>query len=328
MFEDIVVVQSAVSAFNNAALVAPAFLWWAILAVPLFVVSWMCGQDIIRRIGWSNDNLLVRVSVWTVGLAFLWVLLFGGNYGVLRNALSVLPLMNAALVFFCGLFVSSYINWRALPGKKWLWRIALLVVVVAVALSDTHVWWGPILQVGAFLFGVSLGQAARVEMRPVSGVALIALMTVCAILMQPEFYRFGQLGNLSVAHLLALLAVGIFAVVAIVLANMGARGRIGHSVYVKLKWLMRVVCLLGCALFILTEALPVFLGTLVAVAIMAMLSVWHAQSIDAGVLDKLFACELFVFGCVTVMPAVSVLGILYWVNTTHVNFWREFRRLL
>src|SRR5574344_1113072 len=34
MFDDAIIVQSAVSAFNNAALYAPAFLWWAVLSIP------------------------------------------------------------------------------------------------------------------------------------------------------------------------------------------------------------------------------------------------------------------------------------------------------
>ncbi len=328
MFEDIVVVQSAVSAFNNAALVAPAFLWWAILALPLFIVSWLCGRDIVARIGWRSDNLLVRVSVWTAGLAFLWVVLFSGNYAVLRDELSVLPMMNAVLVFLAALFVSSYVSWRALPGHKWMRWMGLLVVIVVVGLSDAHVWWGPVLQIGAFLLGVALGQGSRMEMRPISGVALILLMTVCAILMQPEFYRFGQLGNLTAAHLLAVLIVGCFAVLTVIVANVRACGKVSRGIFIKLKWLMRVLCLLGAALFVLTEALPVFLGTLGAIAILAILSVWHAREIDVRLEDKLFAGMLVGFGVITVMPAVTVLGILYCVNTPHVDFWREFRRLL
>lgn len=328
MFEDIVVVQSAVSAFNNAALVAPAFLWWAILALPLFIVSWLCGRDIVARIGWRSDNLLVRVSVWTAGLTFLWVILFGGNYAVLRDELSVLPMMNAVLVFLAALFVSSYVLWRALPDHKWMRWMAGVIIVAAVGLSDAHVWWGPILQIGAFLLGVALGQGSRMEMRPISGVALILLMTVCAILMQPEFYRFGQLGNLTAAHLLAVLIVGCFAVLTVIVANVRACGKVSRGIFIKLKWLMRVLCLLGAALFVLTEALPVFLGTLGAIAILAILSVWHAREIDVRLADKLFAGMLVGFGVITVMPAVTVLGILYCVNTPHVDFWREFRRLL
>ena len=44
MLNDIIIVESAVSAFNNAALWMPAFLWWSLLALPLFVVIFLCAD--------------------------------------------------------------------------------------------------------------------------------------------------------------------------------------------------------------------------------------------------------------------------------------------
>lgn len=327
MFEDIVVVQSAVSAFNNAALWSPAFLWWAFLALPLFVIVWKFGRDIAVRFGFNNDNLLGRVSAWCAALTFGWIVLFGGNYAVLRDGVSVLPLMNAGIVFLTSLFVSSHLHkYPFVRGLKKFLLFALLLV--AVAFSDVHVWWGPLLQIGALVAGLALGWCARAEMRPVSGTVLIVLMTVCAMLMQPEFYRFGQLGNLTALHLLAVLMLGGAAVACSVLANVKACGRVHRVIYFKIKWLLRVVCALGAALFVLTEAVPVFIGTLLAVGIMFVVSVWHAEKVNVVLLDKLFAGMLMLFGMVTVMPAVVALGIIYWVNTPTVDFWREFRALL
>ncbi|MBP3340104.1 MAG: hypothetical protein J6L47_00355 [Alphaproteobacteria bacterium] len=183
MLNDAVVVQSAVSAFNNAALWAPAFLWWAVLALPLFVVVWWCGGTIMQRVGWTDDNILGRVSIWTAGLTLVWLVLMGGNYGVLRDSLSVLPMMIAAIVFLTSLFVSSHMRTRPLPRMNW-WRwIVLLGVLVIVGLSDLHAWWGPLLQIGAIALGAVLGRVAKAEMRPISGTLLIALTTTVAILM-------------------------------------------------------------------------------------------------------------------------------------------------
>lgn len=327
MLDDIVVVQSAVSAFNNAALWAPAFLWWALLALPLFVVVWMFGRDVAVRFDLNGDKLLGAVSAWTAGLTFGWVVLFSGNYAVLRDGVSVLPMMNAGIIFLTSLFVLSHLrNHPIVHGWK---RILLLVaLVLMVAVSDTHVLWGPLLQVGALVLGGVLGWCARGEMRPVSGTVLIVLMVSCAMLMQPEFYRFGQLGNLTVAHLVAMLILGVLAVASVVLANFNARGRINRVIYFKLKWLLRVICALGAALFVLTEALPVFIGTLAAFLVLFAISVWHADKISSALLDKVFAGMLMQFGVVMVMPTVVALGIVYWVNTPQVDFWREFRALL
>ena len=45
MFNDITIVQSAISAFNNYALVGPAFLWLAVLSIPLMVMAYFCGAE-------------------------------------------------------------------------------------------------------------------------------------------------------------------------------------------------------------------------------------------------------------------------------------------
>ena len=54
MLNEFTVVQSALSAFNNAALVGPAFLWWAFLMLPLFFMVRLYGNDFIARIGWNR----------------------------------------------------------------------------------------------------------------------------------------------------------------------------------------------------------------------------------------------------------------------------------
>ena len=97
MFEDTLIVQSAISAFNNAALVAPAFLWWGLLAIPLFVLIYYCGTSALARIGWNENNINSRVGLITVVLTLAWVVLFGGNYQVLRDSSTVLPFAVAAI---------------------------------------------------------------------------------------------------------------------------------------------------------------------------------------------------------------------------------------
>lgn len=328
MLNDIVVVQSAVSAFNNAALLAPAFLWWAILMSPLFVMVYWYGNDFMARIGWGRDNLLSRISLWTSGLIFLWVIMFGGNYAVLRDDLSVLPMMTAVIVFLSSLFVSSHLRAVTLPQMNWKRWLGVLAVLIMVAMSDTHAWWGPLLQVGAFVAGAVLGRVAGGEVRPIGGGILIMLTTVLAILMQPEFFRFGQLGNLTVFHLLAILLFGIMAMGAVVTSNVCPKNKFKNSVFIKLKWLGRVVCLLGCALFLLTEAVPVLVGTLAAFAGLMTLSVVHVGNISEHLGNKLFACCLFLFGLITVMPVISAMGILYWMNTPSLSVWQESKRLL
>lgn len=328
MLNDMAIVQSAASAFNNAALVGPAFLWWAILMLPLYVAVYWYGCDFMTRIGWNRGNLLAKVSFWTVVFGGVWTVLFGGNYAVLRDDLSVLPMLTAVIVFLSSLFVSSHLRGVALPHMRWKQWLFVLAVLVMVGLSDTHAWWGSLLQISALLGGVLFGRFAGGAMRPMGGTVLIMMTIIIAVLMQPEFFRFGQLGNLTVFHLLAILLFGIVSVATVVVSNIRSKNKIQDSLFIKLKWLWRVACMLGGALFMLTEAVPVLLGTLIAFAVMFIMSVWHAKNINNVLGDKLFAVSLFLFGVICVMPVVSAMGILYWMNTSDCKLWQESKVLL
>ncbi len=328
MLNEFIVVESAISAFNNAALWMPAFLWWTILALPLFVVVYWCRSTIMSRIGWKRENILNKSATWVAGLTCVWAIMFGGNYGVLRDSLSVLPMMMATILFLTSLFVSSHLREYALPRMNW-WRwIMVIGILLVVGASDTHAWWGPILQICALAAGIVLGRIAREKMRPVAGLVLIMMMVATAMLMQPEFFRFGQLGNLTAVHLLAMLALGGACVMTVAIQNINSQGKIHRSIYIKFKWLMRVICALGVALFILTEAVPVFIGTTVALFMSIALSVWHSKTVNRALADKAFSVAIMTFGVITVMPAITAIGILYWGNSDNVKIWDECKHLL
>ena len=209
MFDDAIIVQSAISAFNNAALVAPAFLWSALLTLPLYFLIWAFGGKIAEYLRWSRGNITMRAALWTVITTVGWIVLFGGNYGVLRDDTSTLPFMIAAIIFVSSIFVGSYTR-----DIKYLRRenaVYIALAILALGVSDMHAWWGPFLQIGAAICGFVIGRRAHVEMPPVPGVILISGATVTAMLMQPEYFRFGQLGNLTWLHLLVVMTFGAVA---------------------------------------------------------------------------------------------------------------------
>lgn len=335
MFEDVVVVQSAVSAFNNAALATPGFMWVALLSLPLFGLAAFYGNDFLARFGWTKDNFVSRSGLAVAVLTLLWVVLFGGNYAVLRDGVSVLPFMTAAIVFLTSLFVGSHLREFALPRFKELNRskktVAVLCMFAWLAMlggSDLHAWWGPILQIGAFVAGVFMGRAGRAAMRPIAGTVLIMMMVATAMLMQPEFFRFGQLGDLSPLHLISLMGLGVFAMAVVVLYNVKPCGRIHRSAFIKLKWMVRFIVALAMVLFAMTESVPVFLGGLAAVLILFAMSVWHADSVPEDLGWHMFAGMLVMFGVITTMPAITALGVVGWTNVADGNFWGKAKFLL
>ena len=335
MFESSMIVQSAISAFNNAALAAPAFLWWAILAVPVFMMVYFCGHAFLQRIGWNSENIMSRTSLAAVILTLAWVVLFGGNYAVLRDNATVLPFLIAAIVFVASVFIGSYSRGFNLPKfrgasgrQKWGIVVCWVMILAAIGLSDIHAWWGPLLQIGAFLFGGLVGRMARCEMRPIAGTALVMGVTTVAMLMQPEFFRFGQLGALTPVHLLFLILMAAAVAATIALRNLRPHGAIRHSAYVKLKWLVRFIAVLCMALFVLTESVVIFLGMTFVFFILFAMSIWHAEKLPEHVGERMFAIMLGLFGIITVMPAISGLGILYWITLPRGNAWGQMKFLL
>ena len=326
MFDDAIIVQSAISAFNNAALVAPAFFWSALLTLPLYFIIWKFGTKIAEFLRWSRGNITMRAALWTVVVTVGWVVLFGGNYGVLRDDTSTLPFMIAAITFVSSVFIGSYTRNIKFFRRENL--IYIIMVLMALGMSDMHAWWGPLLQIGAAFFGFVIGRGSKMEMPAVPGVLLISGATVTAMLMQPEYFRFGQLGNLTWLHLLFVVAFGAVAAATIAVRNINACGRIHDSAYIKLKWMIRFVVALGVALFIMTESVPVFLGVAAAVFVLVALTVWHAKKIPGAMDDKLFALSIMLFGILISMPVITAIGIVYFVNMPHSDFGNEIRRLL
>ena len=101
MFDETLVVQSAISAFNNAALIAPTFFWVGVLALPLMALAYFYGCDFMGRIGWHKSELKRNASILTVAVTLLWLISFGGNYAVRRDGRSILPFCIAGIGFLC-----------------------------------------------------------------------------------------------------------------------------------------------------------------------------------------------------------------------------------
>lgn len=321
MFDENLVVASAVSAFNNAAVVGPAFLWNAVLASPLFVAIYFFARHGMDKMGIRPYVTMARATFWTVVITALWVVLMGGNYSVLRDGVSLVPFVTAAVLFASCIFVG--INTRAIKlpiwygsanasvRRRWIVNLAVFAIcMVPVGLSDTLNWWGPILQIGAVVCGFVVGRYGHRQMRAVPCAIAVMLATTIAILMQPELFRFGQLGNLTPMHLVWVLGVGILAAAAMALDITNSRGRIHQSAYTKLKWLTRFVTVLCMVLFVLTEAVPVFIAAVISAFVQFSMAVWHATAVREGLGARAMAWLMIAFGVLTGMVTVTAIGIL------------------
>jgi hypothetical protein len=61
---------------------------------------------------------------------------------------------------------------------------------------------------------------------------------------------------------------------------------------------------------------------------MFAISIWHAKLTNVALGHKMLALTWMGFGIITVMPVVTAMGLLYWMNTPSVKFLAESKALL
>lgn len=313
MFNDVSIATTALSSFNNAALVGPYFLVTGFLTIPLFIMVYIYGRDFVSKFGW-NKNLESYTGFWSSLVLLLWLMLFGGNYAVMRDSISLLPILVAFVLFLLMVIVTQksiqlkYLDKIHSARARWFIFISLLVIA---AFSGSLNLWGILLPVSAILCGIIVGARSKANISLMPITTLIFGVVLGLILMQPEYFRFGQLGNLTFMHLLGLMVTGFFGVTALVTRYVKAKDRIHQSAYIKLKWLFRIVSLLALVLFISTESVPVFVGLLGAIGLSEMLTVFHLSEMSEDLCKQSWGMFLLFFGIIIICPVISAMGIVY-----------------
>lgn len=330
MFNEFSVVTTAVSSFNNAALLGPCFFAVGLLSIPLFYFAFLYGRDILARLKWSGGTE-TKIGFWSVFSLALWLMLFGGNYAVIRDGISVLPVAVAFVLFLSMVYITRQaikLNYLTVfQDKKIKWASGLLLLVLAFFSAKPDLW-GVILQLSAVVCGIIVGSRLNKNISDISISTLIFGVMTALVLMQPEYFRFGQLGNLTMLHLGALLITGFFAILVFVVKYTNARGKIYESAYIKLKWLFRIISVLALILFVLTESVPVFIGLLLSVAASEMLTIYHSKKFSEALSKQAWAMLLMCFGLLIMCPVVTCLGILYLVHISEKPNIKDFTGLL
>lgn len=314
MFDDLMVAATAVSSFNNAALLNPFFFVVGLLTVPLFLFVYLYGRDFVSKFGWNNQNAESKTSFWSAVFLIAFIILFGGNYAVIRDGISVLPILLAIILFVLMIVVSNnmvqlkYIE--KIHNKKSKWLVLCLLLLCATCSGMTK-WWGMLLLLSAVVCGTIVGCRLKKDISWIITTSLIYGMMTVLVLMQPEYFRFGQLGHLTVVHLFGILLTGFFVITTVVTKYVKSRGKIRQSAFIKLRWLFRIVSLLALILFISTESVPVFLGLMVSVGFLESLSVYHSKKCSENMFRQSWAWVIMCLGILIMCPVISAIGIIY-----------------
>jgi len=300
------------------------------------------GNSFVSKLGFALfSNAKKRqalFSIITECLIIMWLVLMHGNYFVLRDNQTILPFVIAPVLF---LTVSSFVrNLREfnpvlprqlqnLKKRKFAPFLILVFVSGLVGLSGDNSWWGFLMQFSAFFAGAIVGRYSVKSFEPVKFLTFIIFVLTFIILMQPEFFRFGQLGNLTFLHILFILFSGITAISIFAISFVKTKGKFSTSLFKKLKWLSRIIIFMAFILFAFTESVLIFLGLSIALFIYFSVSILHEQeNISDNLLKKLWALLLFIFGIITVLPVISICGILYWNSLPKLNVYNKMKFLL
>ena len=320
MFNDMSIVTTAVSSFNNAALYSPYFIVAGLFSLPLFLMVFLYGKDFVSKFGIANRDYESKFGLLSVGCLVLWLVLFGGNYAVIRDSISLLPLTIATVLFVSTMYVFNRMKkhnyLEKINNKKLRWFLFLLLLILA-GFSAMPTWWGVLLQLSAILCGMIVGDRLRKNLSDVfMSVVIFGFMTIL-LLMQPEYFRFGQLGNLTFIHIIVLLLCGFFCITTLATKYVNAKSRIYDSAYIKLKWLFRIVSSLALILFVLTESVPVFVGLLAVCMMDEALTVYHSKSVAENIAKQSWALMLICFGVMIICPVITMIGIIYLAKTAN-----------
>jgi hypothetical protein len=331
MFNDLSIVSTAVSSFNNAALYNPLFFALGLLMLPLYFIVYIYGNDFIAKIGWKKNEIENKTAFFTSLFLTLWLLIFGGNYAVIRDGISLLPLMISAVLFVLFVLImqkslqQKYIE--KISDKKTRWFVLGGLLLLA-AFSAEHTWYGILLQVSAVLCGLMVGCRIKKDIVLVPTISVILGLMTMLILMQPEYFRFGQLGNLTFVHMASILFVGFCSLNVLIPRYVDSKSKIRESAYIKLKWLFRILSILALLLFLSTESVPVFIGLMFVVSVLEMLNIYHSKSNFKSVSKKAWSLLLIGFGIITICPVISSLGIIYALSETDGLKLSDFKGLL
>jgi hypothetical protein len=328
MFDPTLVVQSAISSFNNIALHSPDFFWSALLCLPIFIVFWIFTPEISAKFLPDSKKRLRTIATWSIAFIAIW-LLSHENFNALRDGISLgISALTAACIFALGLFagwhVPSFSNFVKVK-EKWRKKMDIAAPIIASALIGLCAWgtWQTsLVQFIAALFGFYAGRLMVYRNRRQMDSEWLSIILIGILLfglvMQPEFFRFGQLGHLTIIHSLFLIAALVTIIGSIMMRLVRPTGWLKKSHYKKLMWLVRAGIIFALVLFFLTENALAFAILAMGIFVQSFIAIRHRSPTDGNLLknwsEDLWILSLGLFGLLTTMPAI-ICAVIILVRT-------------
>jgi hypothetical protein len=189
---------------------------------------------------------------------------------------------------------------------------AVMIAAGAAAMPD---WNAALVQIAAAALGIFVGYARqRRNVKPMNSKVLLGAVmfaSVFGMTIQPEFLRFGQIGHLTIIHLLFLSVAAMIFALYFASHFIRPTGFMGDNAFKKFKLIGRCVMLLILALFAFTESELIFAALFLIMLIYFAVSVRHTKSGSAATAhEKMWRIALGLFGILSAMPVLTGLAIV------------------
>jgi hypothetical protein len=264
------------------------------------------------------------LSLFAAVLMFIWLLVHG-NYNVIRDGVSWISMGMAVALMVLAAFIAQRTDWlqryfqfAKKQGNKWRRRFCSyavpVIAIVLVGLAGAPSFGGFFAQAAFVTAGALIGLRLRAKARkirnPMIEISQGMFFITFLIAMQPEFFRFGQLGHLTVLHLMILAMSALAAAATVAFLYFTPSGKNLK----KIKLLGAMISALLLILFFFTESSVMLLGLGVATFLTSIVAVKHlpAEYNSEKTGEALFAIQLGLFGIMTGMVALTAAAIVFW----------------
>lgn len=139
MIDSSTIVQTAISSFNNSALLSPSFFWSFLLMLPIFFLFFIKRNEIKSnltkfKLTKKDPNFSFVLDV----ILLFYLTVMSGNYDTIRNSITFIPFIIAFVLFLIIASITNFLYKNDLINSflKKHKKISILLVLLFLALSS------------------------------------------------------------------------------------------------------------------------------------------------------------------------------------------------
>lgn len=303
------IVETAMVSFNNSALYMPYFFLVSVLSLPLFYILYQNPNILGKyfKINTFNISLITEISL------FLWLICMSGNFQTIRD-FSYINYFIAVLLFLLTYIVYSKLSKIYVKNvKNYIKHLCFICLITLITLIQYDSLINVLLNISAFISGLVVSSYYPIKYKSdIKIISIDSFILFCIsslIFIQPEFFRFGWLGNLTILHLSIYLLLYFCFGIALAFFITKPQKKLGDNIVKKIKILFRLVFLILSVLFLLTESFLVLLVFLFVSFLLGLLNLYNNYK-NNKFLYIIWGFISLIVSIITMLPFISCISLI------------------